>query len=293
MFPAHTINGTPLTDPKGRWHEGSGTEVFAGFPGVRSSTYELPGVGGALSNQKAPTAATTVSLQVVFNAVDDNGRIVSGRSARMAQLAKHLDAFMLATGLGIDQNVQGALIVERAYTATDVRAAVCSPAASFTPEHEPGKDYATITLVLSNLSGLWRDRAYMESNPIYSGKSAEVHTMSGSTAPIQDALIGIVGPVTNPKVTNEQGEGFQLMLTIPANRSVVVNSRLWSYGETLSGAPAFGDPHLNRAALRPVGHTSGRALTIIPRPGGGTVSFVGGGATAFTKIVVRSRRAFY
>ncbi len=293
MYPAHTINGVPLTDPGGRWHEGQGTEVFAGFPGARTSTYELPGVGGALSSQAAPTAATTIGLQVIINAVDDKGKIVSGRPARMAAIGKHLDAFMLATGLGLFQGPRGAIKVVRAYSATESREAICSPSASFKPEHTPGSDHATVMLVLTNLDGLWRDAAYVQSNPIYSGQSQTVHTLNGSSAPIQDALLGIIGPATNPRVLNEQGEGFQLMLNVPAGKSVVVNSRLWSYGEIATGAPRYADPHLLRAALRPVGHTTGRALTIVPRPGGGTVSFLAGDATASTHLIVNARKAYY
>ena len=95
---------------------------------------------------------------------------------------------------------------------------------------------------------------------LVSGDMSWLSILDGSTAPVDDALVLIEGPVTNPKLTCD-GAWFRLGLTLAAGESALVDCRAWSVragaGVTLAGGGTVrtgvlttsGGPYLLR--LRP------------------------------------------
>lgn len=160
------------------------------------------------------------------------------------------------------------------------------------------------SVALSLPYGVWEDVDTQDwiSGPITSGFGQGVDTLTGGTETVQDAIILVKGPVTNPKVTDNDTSGayVQLLGTLGAADYWRVNVGTWSTrtGTTLSlgSADTTGTDRQNDTRY---GGSTNQAgfLPFAPYRGSGgarvvSMQLFGTGITTATRVSIRARRKY-
>lgn len=139
---------------------------------------------------------------------------------------------------------------------------------------------AMITVELTFPDPFWRDAADTTlQSGIAPGFNGALTNMAAGTAPINDAVFTITGPVTNPRVTdNESGSWFQYNGTVPATDTLVVTNSTMGVSGT-GFAPSL-------ANMQHSG--DGNWLTLYPAyvRSGYSISFSGTSTTGATSLAI-------
>lgn len=141
---------------------------------------------------------------------------------------------------------------------------------------------AEITYELTIPDGFWRDSTDATLNSIAPGTSV---VCAGATAPMQDLQFVITGPITNPRITdNESGGWVQYNGTVPAlDTLTIVNTTMNISGTGFT--PALSNMqhslHSNWLTLYP---TVGNA--------GVSITFAGSGTTGATALAVFGHKKY-
>lgn len=183
-------------------------------------------------------------------------------------------------------------------TSGGVAASARARLASVTPsDWQPGAWSCRIT-VLFSIPGVFLRGEVWTSNVIAANwdlTSVELDGLSGSTAPIGDAVIRVTGPCTNPYISDPtSGTGLQWVGTVAAGQYLFMsarplNARLsststdWAAGGTdVSAALTY--PAAGRLQLWPAVQDATTRKVLI--------SMTGSGRTTATKLTVRGQGAF-
>lgn len=280
MF-THTLGSAPLLDPQGRWYEDPSTMSLPAFPGIRATELELPGMPGATRVGFSPHQSQSISLTVVINAFSNDKKVPAGRAERIQAITDNMNALMRGISLGGQGSGQHALT--RTHDDGTKWHATGYIKASSSPAYAPGADHAVWTIIFTISDGLWRGgTTFTRSQMFRFGTTATPGCLSGSTAPVHDTVLAIVGPVTNPKITSPAtGAGFSLAATIPAGKLVVVNTANWTHSGNRDVPASNGTPtdFSSHRDIRPIGRSAGSALTLIPKGGNDPQATLTGSAT--------------
>jgi hypothetical protein len=164
------------------------------------------------------------------------------------------------------------------------------------PNFVPGSA-SRIVIALSIPGVFFRSAVATSPDLAYSGNltNIEIAILSGSTAPIGDAVLRVTGPRTNPYVTDPStGTGIYWAGTVPASQYLYlcanpVSARLstsssaWTSGGTdVSGAVSF--PAAGRLQLWPVVQSATVRKVLL--------SATGTGGTAASKLAVRAQGSY-
>lgn len=297
MF-THTLGSAPLLDPQGRWYEDSFTTSLPVFPGLRTTELELPGLPGATRVGFSPHQSQSITLSLVVNAFSKDKPVPAGRGARIQVITDNMNALMRGISMG-GQGVD-AITLKRAYPNGTNHYGIGYIKASSAPDYSPGADHARVTLIFTIADGLWRAGATRNRSLLAPfGATATPNCLSGSTAPVHDTILGIVGPVTEPGIVSPvTGAGFLLATVIPAGKWMVVDTARWTHSglrdlPATSGAPAASTATL-RGDIRPVRRAAGSALTLMPSDGNDPqMSLTGGGTTKASGVYVYGTPAYF
>lgn len=184
-----------------------------------------------------------------------------------------------------------------------IRRAMAKVTGSIQPDMNAVGSSGQFTVGLTIPAGVWEDAATQDwtSDQITSGVAQEVTTLRGATERIQDAVILVQGPATNPRLTDPAtGAYVELQATLSASQFWRVNVGTWAtrYGASLGLGSAdttgtdgqavtrYGGTE-NQAAflpLTPVRDTDQRRVKI-------ALSATSGITTA-TRVSVRARRKY-
>jgi hypothetical protein len=259
------------------------------IPGVRGEDPVIPGDDGAVfvPNKSYDTGRMTLSMWV--RGSDVNG-LVPVMSSQIAEFRKNLDTIgkMFTVRhrlLDIRQtwpagDIQYLCKVEQPW---DFSANAVNPRAKFAVELSIprvfGQDVATTD--------------FASATGLTTGTTVTITTHAGHTAPINDAILVVRGPATNPRLTNpDTGEWVQYNGTIASGSDWRIDCDLW---ETRTGV---GIGLSSGAGTNQVANTSyagggARFMRLTPRPSGGPqVVLTGSAFGGNTQVLARARRKF-
>jgi hypothetical protein len=288
LYPTYSVNGIPMQDPQGRWHEHPEMQILPAHPGLRSTSLSVAGVGGELLLPQAPLEPQSFVLHMVVNAIDTSGTMPASQSERLALLHQNTTALMKAMKISRMTQGQGATI-ERQLSATVSHSTTGHLIASSETERAPYSDYAEIELVFRLPYATWRGE--LVNQRLADSGTQTITGLAASTAPIDGPMITLAGPFIYMQVTNQFGNGFRYDRELASGEAVTINAENWSATEpyavtagaatlTPSSGPYYYSPHLST-----VGQTSGAALTLIPEDDGPTLNITGAGRLAGTTFV--------
>lgn len=265
------------------------------WPAARAGDAVLPGVDGVAPSLNDDLDLTTLTLSMWVLGTTTAGTIPGG-STPMAQCRANLD--QLAHMFGKRHTLLD--VQEQVDAAGTLRQAWCKVTDAIAPEVRAG-GVGKFTAQLQLPEGLWQDvtPADWTSTPtIISGNFYEITTLQGATGPINDAIILVTGPVTNPVLTDyATGAHVQLNAAIPSGQFWRLNVDTWAtrYGAglTLTSSDTTGT---SGDGITHSGGGNARFLRLQPTVVTGLrrvqIALTGTGITAATAITVRARRKY-
>lgn len=308
IYPTYTVAGVDLTDPSGRWELLPETEFLPRFPGARASTWNVPGMPGSMSAIYAPPEPTSVTVSLRVNAVAGTaGTIISGgRAARTKAIQDNLDLFYYA--IAAARQAYNGLIGIRRYTAAgEYRIAKARMIASNEVKYDPSHEYAILTIIFSIPSGVWLAPAFDVTTATIpkAGSKIRIKVPAGS-APSVESMVCFLPP-DGASMESKWGSriwvgggdhgGFLLgtkdrSVTLPANKWTMVNTLYWKYGFS-STSNNWGVAKPYKGLIEPSSRPMGSALTIVPSPERGWAYVYVIVPKAGTKVILRTRKAYY
>lgn len=163
------------------------------------------------------------------------------------------------------------------------RLALCSVMSTIEPQLIPITS-AQITVELTIPDGFWRDATDSTLATLAAAFSGRVTALDKATAPMNDLEFDIVGPVTNPRITdNESGHWVQYNGTVSAGNTLKI------FNTTMSVSGVGFTPAL--ANMQHAGDTNW--LTLYPTAAGGVnLTFGGSATTGATQLQLIGHKKF-
>lgn len=235
MSATYLVDGVPLDDPDGRWSLLEGT-VFSTGSSRSVSNIAVPGMDGAL-----PGRSSAASMPLVLK-MDALGHTADGLARNLSAISSLLSA--------------SSMTVTRVLGGVESTASAQGESVSV-PEYFPSALLARFTATLRLPVAVWRGRV-----ADFAG-DGQVTTLDGSTAPIDDALLLIDGPATDPVISC--GDAWaKLTLTLGSGDAALIDCKTWTVragsGVTFAGGgdvktgvlTTSGGPYLLRLVPRMV-----------------------------------------
>lgn len=297
LYPTYSVNGTPLADSLGRWHEHPDMSVLPTFPGLRSASLNIVGVGGEYALPQASAEPVDFVVRVVVNAVNASGVRPPTYAGRLQAIRANTS--ILLRDMRASAMTQGGLAeIKLHLSETEVQTATGRLEASVEAEFVQGRDYAELTFVFRIPSGVWRGKTINER--INAVATERIVGLKDCTAPVDGPRITLAGPFTYIQVTNQYGNGFRLNKTLTNVQAVTVDTAKWMVSDPFAVSPgavnvtASPGPYKSTPDLVSVGRTSGVALTLLPEPTGAPIVFVGTGRlSGTTAAFIHTSEAFF
>lgn len=298
LFPTYSVNGTPLQDSLGRWHEHPDMSVLPTFPGLRSASLSIAGVGGEYALPQASAEPVNFSVRVVVNAVDPVGVRPATYAARLQALRTNTQ--ILLRDMRAASMTQGGTAEIRLYhTDQEWVIALGRLEASIESEFTPGQDHAVLTFVFRIPSGVWKGKAVTAKAPAATTRTTRIAGLASSTAPVDGPLVTLCGPFTGLTLTNQYGNGFTYSNTLTDAQAVTVNTAKWTVTEPFTitpdaeTVPPSTGNYRSSPFLRSVGRASGVALTLLPEPSGAPLTVTGTGRGSTTAVHVSTSEVYF
>lgn len=118
--------------------------------------------------------------------------------------------------------------------------------------YHPAHDRYQHSFMVELRQAAWRGTVTNSTLQAAATAGAQINVFAGLSAPVQDALVRVRGPITNPTVTDSGGSFFKIEGSIPASTFVRFDSATgrawqtttdtWSGGTEVSGIVDFGGP---------------------------------------------------
>ena len=274
--------------------------------GLRAADDVLAGLDGEAASLNDAREPSTLTLSMFVRGTDEDGTVPADQDAQ-SQLRENLDTLLhlfAQSGrlIEVRETVGASLVsadVEPDLDAAE-RSFYAKVADSIAPATEVGA-VARFTVALRNPGCYWRDPApadWTRTAPT-TGTVYDVDTLTGSSAPVDDAVLLLAGPTTGPATITDPATGAFVRLNepVPAGSAWRVNVDTWETrvgpGLTLDSPDTAGT---NRDAVTDQGGGYPRFLRLNPRRTGGArrvqISVTAAGMTAATALSIRARRAY-
>jgi hypothetical protein len=285
-----TVDGVSLDSYA--WNIDSKVRPWAG---TVEADEKMPGDDGEVASLDDDLEPTVMTLSMWAQGTDDTGAVPGGTTAMM-KVRDNLDQLShLFSRRNRLMDVRE--VVDSSGT---LRQAMCKRIDISSPKVEKG-GFARFIVALKIPSGLLQDVATADwsSTPtIVSGNYYEITPLQGSSGPINDAIILVTGPVTNPKLVDyETGAWVQLNAALTGGQFWRLNMETWStrYGASLSLSSLDTDG-TSGDGITSSGGGNARFLRLQPSLITGLrrvqIALAGTGFTSATGISVRARRKF-
>jgi len=258
-------------------------------PGIRGEDPVVPGDDGAIfvPNKNFESGKMTLQMWVRGSTVDG---LVPVMGTQMSEFRNNLDTITKMFTirhrlLDIRQtwplgDIQWMAKVEQPW---DFSASAINPRAKFAVELDIPRTFGQDVNTTD----------YTSAAALSSGVTLTMATYSGMTAPINDAIIVVRGPATNPRLTNpDTGEWVQYNGTIATGTDWRVDCGIWET-RTGVGIGISSGAGTNQVANTQYAGGGARFLRLTPRPSGGPqVVLTGTSLGAGTQVLARARRKF-
>ena len=266
---------------------------------LRDSDEEIPGVDGEIYSLSDDFGPTFYELSMWVQGSDAAGIVPSG-SAELDKLKANLDqlSFMFQKRHSL---IDLRELVDIA--GTEERQAMCKVVDVIKPEIKKGR-VARFVVTLKIPSGVWQkpDTSDFISTPtLVSGNFFEIPFMEGSTAPIDDGIFTVTGPITNPRLTDfATGAWVQLNKVLAAGEEWRINNATWTtHWGTDAGIGVTSSDNAGTQAdgITDSGGGNNRLFKVEPSLIGGLrkvqISLTGTGITSATTVKCRARRKWF
>jgi hypothetical protein len=262
------------------------------FPGTRGDSPTVPGDDGSIfvPNQNFDEGVMTLSMWVKGSDVDG---AIPGGSTAMAEFRKNLTKLTRIFG-----NKYRLLDVRQTWPAGDIQY-MCKVSDAFDFSGNAYKKLAKFAVVLRVPDVFGQDvnnTDYASATNLTSGTSLTLTALDGGSAPTSDAIVVVNGPITNPRLTNnDTGEWVQLSLALASGTNWRFNCGTWG---TRSGAglsvSSLETAGTNRVAETSYGGGGARFLRLTPRDAGPPqITLTGTSPGTNTQVLIRARRKFF
>ena len=257
-------------------------------PGRRGADAVVPGRHGVIPFTGKTFEPNEIVLKMWVIGADVDGAIPGGSSA-LAEFRKNVDALTLLFSGG-----SGLLDVRQTWPA-GVRQALCQVLQSYDMSGRAVQPTATFSVALSIPGAFWQDVStsdYSSATGLTSGTTVTMATYDGATAPMEDHMIVVSGPATNPRLTNPTtGAWVQYNGTIAAGTDWQIDCA--TYGSRVGSSILFtAGGGTNAIASTSQGTGGTRLMTLTPRVGGPQLTLTCTSPGGGTQIRARGRRKF-
>lgn len=255
---------------------GSGSGTSGGTNGM----FQMAQTHGEFWYPQYYTAATKLLTMFVSSNDPNTGAPPVSIDQGRQNFDKNLDT--LSRLFGRRRNL---LSVVRNMSDGTSRAALCSVMSVIEPQLIPITS-AQITVELAIPDGFWRDATDTTLATLAAAFSGRVTALDAATAPMNDLQFNITGPVTNPRVTdNESGSWVQYTGTVAAGKTLVVHNANLGIDDGGSGwAPVLANM---------VHSGDSNWLTLYPTAAGGVnITFGGSSTTGATQLLLVGHKKF-
>lgn len=208
------------------WNISQKTGRYA-IPGVRGSNTKVPGLRGAsfVRNKPVDVGMWTLSMWILGCFPDGSvppfgdQRLIFERN--WAQLVQHM------------MSVSEPITLHAWQPDGSVRTAQGSIGGETSGDLQMGGRRAEITFIFEILEGAWADTLpYVQvgaAGAHWSNDTLSLDGLTGGSAPIEDSIITVTGPATNPRVTNQTTDTWvQYNGTLNAGDTWVVDCGQWT-----------------------------------------------------------------
>jgi hypothetical protein len=259
-----------------------GVNVSGGASGASGGTngmFQLAQTHGEYWYPQYLTAAT--KLLTMYVSSNDPS---TGAAPTSVDLARQNFDANLDTLTKLFQRRRNLMSVVRNLSNGTSRLALCTVASTFSPQLIPVTS-GMITVELEIPDGRWRDTTDTTLVPTVSAAfSGRLTALDTATAPMDDLEFDITGPITNPRITdNESGNWVQYTGTVAAATTLKI------FNSTMSISGVGFTPSLANM----VHSGDSNWLTLYPTYGNGVnISFTGTGTTGATNLAVIGHKKF-
>ena len=264
------------------------------WAGARAADVVLPGVDGVAPSLNDDLDSSVMTLSMWVIGTNTSGLVPLGNG--IAQARDNLDQLVHLFGkrhalLDVRETVDAGSTIRQAW---------CKVTEAVAPELK-ANSLGRFSVSLLIPAGVWQDvnTADWASTPtLVSGNFYEITTLQGATGPIDDAIITVTGPVTNPQLTDFMtGAYVRLNAAVAAGTVWRLNVGTWASryaaGLTLGSADTTGT---DGQAITVYGGGNARFLRQVPGLVSGArrvqIALTGTGITSATAIGVRARRKY-
>lgn len=254
---------------------GSGSGTSTGTNGM----FQLAQTHGEFWYPQYFTAATKLLTMYV------SSNSASGPPTSIDQGRQNFDANLEALTLLFQRRKQLSQVV-RTLSSGQQRLAKVSVMSTIEPQLVPVTS-GLITVELTIPDGRWQDATDSSLSTLSAGFSGVVTGLAGATAPMDDLQFNITGPITNPRITdNESGSWVQYTGTIAAGKTLVIHNYAMAIDDGGSGwAPSL---------VNMVHAGDSNWLTLHPSvaQGGVNITFGGSATTGATSLLIYGHRKY-
>lgn len=273
--------------------------VASGLSATRSGAVEVAGRSGTFFRAGAKREESPIVLSLWVTDDDVNGQPQSGYESwrenidTLNQLfdtsTRQIEIREYVTAIG----APGTSLVGKAY-----RRAFCEVRATIEPDMED-RWYGPYKVQLINNNVYWEDSVVTTFVSPTGTPAVATHTITalqGSTAPIEDALITVTGPITNPTLTcPETGSTLRHTASVPAGQQWCVNTTTYqsAKGAGIEASIFAGNPAGTSVVASTV-YTGPHNPTMFPIAGSPPkVQLSGSGAGTGTNLKIVARKKFH
>lgn len=256
-------------------------------PSVRGGNPSVPGRHGGLWVPQKTYDENTIVLKMWVIGSDVNGGIPT---TEMTEFRKNIDSLTLLFG-----KRHGLLDVRQTWP-TGVRQAFCEVLQSFDLSARAIQPQAKFSVALNIPAVFWQDVStsdYASATALTSGTTLTLNTYDGMTAPIEDAIFVVRGPITNPRLTNpDTGEWVQLNAVVVTGQDWRIDCSTWD-SRTGAGIGFTGASTTNQLLNTQYSGGGAPFMRLMPKIGGPQLVLSGSGTGGATQVMARGRRKYF
>lgn len=258
-----------------------------GMPAVRGANPSVPGRHGSLYVPNKTFDDASIVLKMWVIGADVNGGVPT---TEMTEFRKNIDALMLLFGK------RGSLLDVRQTWPAGVRQALCEVRQAFDLSARAIQPQAKFNVSLDIPGTFWQDVStsdYASATNLTSGTTLTMAAYDGATAPMEDHMLIVRGPATNPRLTDVlSGMWVQYNGTIATGTDWQVDSSIWS-SRTGAGILFTAGGGSNAIASTTYGGGGPRFISLTARSGGPQVAFTCTSPGVATQVQARGRRKYF
>lgn len=274
--------------------------VATGVASARSGAVEVAGRTGSFYRPGAKREESTIVLKLWVSDDDVNGQPQSGYQSWRNNIDTLNSIFDTSTRqLEIREYVNAIASPSTTLVGKPYRRAFCEVRTVIEPDMED-RWFGPYVAELVNNQTYWEDDALTTFVSPTGTTAVATHTITalgGSTAPIEDALITVTGPITNPALTcPETGSTLRHTGTVAAGQQWCVNTKTYQSAKGTNIESAIWAGNVAGTSVVPSTVYSGpHSPTMFPIAGSPSpqVQLSGSGAGTGTNLKIAARKKYH